>query len=74
MQYFYNNALIKKRPVLNVEEELMEITKRLSAKTVASMPSDEDRMKKTRNVKFKLPNGTPPTSNKVNLFKDVKYF
>ena len=41
MQYFYKNVLVKHRPVLEVEKELMEITKRLSKKTAESLPKDK---------------------------------
>lgn len=38
MQYFYDNVLIKHRPVLEVEKELKAITDRLSERTMASLP------------------------------------
>lgn len=34
MQYFYKKAFEHKQPVLDIERKLMEITKRLSAKTI----------------------------------------
>ena len=69
--------MIKKRPVLEVEEELMNITKRLSAKTAASLPQDKYGGNKNNNKKatFKLKhNKNIPNNNKVNLFKKRSYF
>ena len=69
--------MIKKRPVLEVEEELMNITKRLSAKTAASLPQDKSGGHKNNHKKatFKLKhNKNTPNNNKVNLFKKRSYF
>jgi hypothetical protein len=37
MQYFYDSVLLKRRPVLEVEKELMDTIKKLSAKTEAAL-------------------------------------
>ena len=85
MHYFYDNVLIKKRPVLEVEHELKAITKRLSALTVTALPASDDSDKKNAEKYADL---TLPTKKKarfksriyhhlgekVNLFKDTKYF
>jgi hypothetical protein len=41
MQYFYKSVFVKKRPVLEVEKELMTLAKRLSAKTAESLKGEE---------------------------------
>ena len=60
-----------KKPVLEVEKNLMAITKKLSAITAGNL---EGGKKKMRMVVFNMKNGLPPENNKVNLFKDAKYF
>lgn len=49
----------------------MTITKKLSAITAGNLSRGK---KKMRKVEFHMKNGLPPTNNKVNLFKDAKYF
>ena len=76
MQYFYDSVLLKHRPVLEVERELMEVTKKLSARTAEAILNEEDKEGRGAQKKFtvKMNNFNPPDNNKVNLFTKVKYF
>lgn len=74
MQYFHKNVFEKKRPILDIEKELFSITKRLSAKTVAELKTNDSLDHKGRqNITFKMKHFDPPKNNKVNLFK-AAYF
>lgn len=73
IQYFYKNTFIKQRPILEIESELFEITKRLSAKTVAGIKTDKAADLKSRHMTLKMKHFDPPNDSKVNLFK-LKYF
>lgn len=73
MQYFYNNVFDKKRPILDIEKELFNITKKLSAKTVAEIKTGDGPDHKGRHMTFKMKHFDPPNNNKVNLFK-AAYF
>ena len=68
--------MLKKRPVLEVEEELMNITKRLSAKTASNLTKNKGsshKNNKKATIKLKNSHGLQP-NHKVNLFKDTKFF
>jgi hypothetical protein len=43
MQYFYDNVLLKRRQVLEVERELMDTIKKLSAKAEAALLNEGDK-------------------------------
>jgi hypothetical protein len=76
MQYFYDSVLLKHRPVLEVERELMDTIKKLSAKTEAALLNEGDKVAKghQKHATIKMANFDPPNNNKVNLFTKAKYF
>lgn len=57
-----------------IEEELNKIIKRMSAKAVADIPDDEHSEHKSRQSTFTLKHFNLSVVNKVNLFRNVKYF
>lgn len=73
MQYFYKSTFEQDVPVLQIEGQLMDITKRLSAKTVEGIKTDSCEASKSKQTVFKMKHFDPPKENKVKIFK-AEYF
>ncbi len=73
MQYFYKNTLTKQKPVLEIEQDLELIIKKMEARAVANVPNDENSEHKSRHTTFTLKH-FQPQNRRINLFRNVKYF
>lgn len=57
-----------------MEADLMNLTRKLSAKTSQMAPQDNKEAQKGKKMTLKMEHFDPPSSNKVNLFKQVVLF